>query len=240
MNNILITGGSSPLGKEIARNLSVGNNVVITTRKKNYVPIGDNIRTIGGIDLLNLSDLKELSAELENVFEGKFSVINCVGYYDTGQRPFLELSLEEDSKIFNANYTTVYHTAKTLIPLMVLRGGGHFISFTCNSVNHNYPWMIPYTNSKAAIESLTRGLANEFSVHGICSNALQMSTLKTSEEISRKPFGDHNNWLQTSEVASLIRQIIDRDHPYFNGNIVRLFQYSDSYYNQSYFERIKR
>lgn len=239
MRNILITGGGSPLGREIAETLSKKNKVIVTTRKRDY-DANNRFEVITEIDLLKSSDLKILFAEIGNSFKYDFSVINCTGYYDTGQKPFLELTLEEDNKIFDANYKTVYNTAKTLLPLMIKQGGGHFISFSCNSVNHNYPWMIPYTNSKTAIESLTKGLANEFSQHGIFANCLQMSTLRTNEEINKKPFGDHNNWLQVSEIANFIQNLLDNNHPYFNGNIVQLFKYSDTYFNQSYFDRIKR
>ncbi len=238
--NILITGGNGPLGRDITKCLSKNHNVIITTRKKEIEEVNEGVKVLHEIDLLTASGLEKLHEQVNGLFKDKFSVINCTGYYGAGQEPFLDPSLEEDYRVFDSNFKTVYNTSKTLLPLMIERGGGHFITFSCNSVGYNYPWMIPFTAAKTAVEALSKGLANEFSKDGIFSNCIQLATILTEHEIERKPYGDHKNWLKTTEVARYIEEVINYDHPYFNGNVIKLFKYSESYYNQSYFDRIKK
>lgn len=238
MKNILITGGTGPLGNALSEYLSKGNNVVITTRKKNIS--NNNCTVIEGIDLLKEKDLIKLKSEINDLFSDKFSIINCVGYYINGQQPFLDTKLDYDNKVFDSNFKTVYNTAKYLTPLMIDRRGGNFISFSCNSVTYNYPWMIPFTTSKAAVESLTKSMANEFSEFGVMFNAFALATINSEAERLRKPYGDHDNWLDLNVISKSIENFIQNENPYLNGNVIKLFKHSDTFYNTGYFERIRK
>lgn len=243
MKNYLITGASSNLGKVLANHLSKNrdNKLIITSRKTVDLGIdpNENVKYLPGIDLLNEADLKIISDTTNVFFEGQFSVIHCTGYYE-GQEPLEHMRLSESTRIFESNFTTVYNLTTQLLSIMIEKGGGHFIGFSCNSVKYNYPQMAPFTAAKAALESLFKTIANEFYDRGIYANNFQLATLLTEHEIKIKPHGDHKKWLKTIEVVNCIEQFINQPYQLQNGNTIQLYHYSESFFGQSYFDRISR
>lgn len=243
MQNFLITGASSSLGRSFFNILKneKNNRIFLTSRRKYEFPVCEDcpkIEYLPGVDLLVEDDLLKLASHVDNYFNEPFHIINCVGYYE-GQEPFFETSLENARKIFDINYTSVYGVAKAILPIMIAKGGGHFIAFSCNSVKYKYPFMAPFTASKAALESLIGSLANEFAKDHLVANAFALATLNTEPERKMKPFGDHTNWLSVDDVCSLVLNIIDQPIEIMNGNAINLFKYSPSFFHQSYFDRIK-
>jgi short-subunit dehydrogenase len=240
MANYIITGVSSYLGKEFADHLMKDNRnkLIITSRKSVDFQLHSNVKYFSDIDLLIDSDLDIIVNEAKDFFNDKFYVINCTGYYK-GQEPLEKMSIEEGYKIFNSNYTTVYNLTVKLLKVMIEKGGGHFIGFSCNSVKYNYPQMAPFTAAKSALESLFRTIANEFYDRNIYANSFQLATLLTEYEVSRKPFGDHNHWLKLIEVVNYIHHFLNQPYQLHNGNTIQLYHYSDSFFKRAYFDRIK-
>ncbi len=243
MYNFIITGANSFLGQAISEHLSKSkdNKIMLVTRSDfNFGNIiNDNITHISGIDLLNENHLEKICTDADLFFTGKINIINCTGYYN-GQEPFETTSLSESNKIFQANFYTVLGITTYLTPLLIKKGGGHFVSFSCNSVKYNYPQMTPFTAAKSALESLMRSIANEFYDRGIYANSFQLATLFTNHELKVKPYGDHKNWLKTEEVAEYIETFIKQPVQIINGASINLYHYSESFFNNSYFDRIKR
>lgn len=243
MNNYLITGANSYLGREFVRFLSKShnNNLLITSRT--FFDFGNfeskNIKYFFDVDLLTEEGLEKITKEADVFFKGKFNLINCTGYYN-GQEPFVDTTIHEAKKIFDSNFTTVYNIVSYLMPVMIKKGGGHIVAFSCNSVRFNYPEMAPFTAAKTALESLVRSLANELFKHGIYSNSFELATLSTEHELKVKPYGDHVHWLKVEEVVGYIEQFITNPIQIQNGNSILLYHYSDSFFNKSYYERIKK
>ena len=242
-NNYIIAGANSYLGQAIAKHLAQSdiNRVLLVTRKPfDFSTLeSEKIKHVKGIDFLNKNHLLSLSSEANIFFKEMFNVINCMGYY-SGQEPFNETSFEEASRIIESNFISVYRSASALIPIMINKGGGHFIAFTCNSVRYNYPQMASFTAAKSALESLVRSIANEYYDKGIYANAFQLATLLTEHEKMVKPYGDHKNWLKTIEVAQYIDTFIKQSSHLTNGNTISLYHHSDSFFHDSYFNRIKK
>jgi short-subunit dehydrogenase len=242
MANYIITGVSSFLGREFVNHLSENesNKLLITSRKQVEFDksFHQNIQYISGIDLLNENDIDRIVDAAKIFFDGKFSVIHCTGYYQ-GQEPLENNSIEESNKIFNSNYITVYNLSVKLLEVMIEKGGGHFVGFSCNSVKYNYPQMAPFTAAKSAMESFFRTVANEFYDRGVYANSFQLATLLTEKEITRKPFGDHEHWLKLNEVVTYIEQFLTQPNQLHNGNSIQLYHHSESFFHKSYFDRIK-
>lgn len=241
MNRFLVTGASSPLGLDIASVFTedTDNQVLLTSRKDLGLPAHPHLKCLSEIDLLEESDLERLTEVANQFFDGPFHVINCVGYYANGQEPFLTTELDEARRIFDGNFVTVYNVAKYIVPLQIEKGGGHFIGFSCNSVRYKYPWMAPYTSSKAALETFIGCLANEHYQDNIIANVFAMATLQTDAEKNRKPKGDWDNWLPPIEIGEYLIDFVSARHAVHSGNVVNLYKFSESFFNESYFERIK-
>jgi len=242
MNNYIISGANSFLGQAFVRHLSKSdsNKLLITSRTYfDYTYLeSENIIYISGIDLLTEDGLQKITNKASSFFKGSFHVINCTGYYN-GQEQFISTTISEAKKIFESNFLTVYNLVTSLSPVMIQKGGGHIIAFSCNSVRFNYPEMAPFTAAKSALESLIRTLANELYDCGVYANSFQLSTLLTDHETHVKPFGDHQNWLKVDEVVAYVEQFITQPTQLHNGNSIQLYHYSDSFFHKSYFDRIR-
>jgi NAD(P)-dependent dehydrogenase (short-subunit alcohol dehydrogenase family) len=242
--SVLITGATSLLAHAVAAEVlcTPESRVLLTTRSRGAIgelATRPGVTYLPGIDLTVEADLERLAGEANRILPTRFDVVNAAGQWFT-QRPFLQISFSEAASLMQGNYLTAYGAARYLIPLLRNRKGGHFVTFSCDSVNHHYPWMGPYTASKAAIQSLTVSLANEFAQDGVIANSFVLSTLLTDRDRRLKPHGDHDHWLSPLDVAREVVSLLQDEIGLVNGNAIKLFRYSDSYFHRSYFDRIRR
>jgi len=169
--------------------------------------------------------------------DGPFHVINCVGYF-TEYRAICETPVDEARRIFESNVLALYSTAKTLLPIMGSNGGGHFIAFSTHAVTESYPLMAAFTAAKAAVDSLVQSIANEHSKDRIIANALAIATLNSPRERSLRPSADNSDWLQVEQIVQFVEHTMQTPFGIMNGNTIHLFNYSDSFFHQSYFDRL--
>src|SRR5206468_190780 len=109
-----------------------------------------------------------------------------------------------------------------------------------NSVRYNYPWMAPFTAAKSALESLTRSLANEYSAHNLRFNSLVLSSVQTPKVHESKPHGDFEHYLPPRDLVPVIDFLLSPEAYLVNGNSIQLFDHSESFFHQGYFQRIEK
>jgi NAD(P)-dependent dehydrogenase (short-subunit alcohol dehydrogenase family) len=243
-HSFVITGANSFLGRAFAKMLSKNENykVFLTSRSKfnfNGLLKNKNVSYLPELDLTVESDVKKFADAVNDFLPNQFHVINCLGYfpgYDTIQ----EINTETAKKIFDSNVIALYSVANNLLPLMCKRKGGHFIGFSTHTSYQHYPRMVAFTAAKAAVESLIRGIANEYFEKGINANTIALATLLTETELKIKPKGDSKNWLKTDEVCEFVENIVLQPSKLVSGNVIHIYKYSDSFFHQSYFDRINK
>lgn len=247
-NSYLITGANSFLGKAFARKLSenLNNRVFLTSRAQiefdekgvlDEILANGNVRYLPNIDLTVEEDINLLCNELDCFSPEKFHVINCLGFF-AKHETIDRMNICTARSIFDGNILSLYAVAHKIIPLMCSRGGGHFIGFSTHTSYQSYPLMAAFTAAKVAVESLIKGISNEYLSEGIIANVVAPATLKTKVEIDMKPNGDHENWLELSEVCNLVESLILCSNNIVNGTIIQAYKYSDSYFKQAYYDRI--
>jgi short-subunit dehydrogenase len=243
VQNYLVTGASSFLGKSFVDYLVEKTDTKVLSTSRKTLPDRNlncsRFKHLEGIDLTCEVDLIRLLEECNSFFNGKFHVINCVGFFPRYDN-ITSISVNECKQILNSNVLAYYGTAHILIPLMIKRGGGHFIGFTSHTVYQDYPEMVAFTASKRAVESIVKGIANEYFKDGIISNCFALATLLTKVEKQMKPLGDHQNWLDTVEVCKEVIDFISTSSSLVSGNIIHLYKYSESYFHESYYQRINK
>jgi len=242
-HSFVITGANSFLGKAFAKMLSKNEDykVFLTSRSKfnfNGLLKKKNVSYLPEIDLTIESDVEKLTAAINDFLPGKFHVINCLGYFP-GYETIEEINITTAKNVFDNNVLALYSVANKLLPLMCKRKGGHFIGFSTHTSYQHYPKMVAFTAAKAAVESLIRGIANEYLDKGINANTIALATLLTETELKIKPKGDSKNWLNTDEVCEFVENIILQPSKLISGNVIHIYKYSDSYFHQSYYDRIK-
>lgn len=240
---LIITGISSELGQVLARQLGAAASVPIigtmrrARRKDDDVPA--HMLLLDECDLTKPECCAAVASAASRQFSGPFGFIHSVGdYWD--HVPFLDVGPAQASQMFDSHVTTFYNVMQAMIPVLQAKGGGSAITFSCNSVKHNYPWMASFTAAKSAVDSLVRSLANEFSGDGMRFNSLVLASLKTTKVQRAKPYGDFANFIPPADLVPIIRFLLSDEAYLINGNAINLFVHSDVFYNAGYFQRVAK
>jgi len=157
---ILITGGGSGIGFEIAKLLSSNNKVIITGRSedrlRNAAAKLHNVSYIAA-DVNSEADLKNIAERLTNEFGGLDILINNAGAADLHKldEPGNDAYSIAASEI-NTNYLSVIKTIDLLLPLLRKSPEAAIVNTTsivAFAPGYNLP---TYAASKAALHSYTR------------------------------------------------------------------------------------
>ncbi len=162
---VLITGGSSGIGKTIGTYLSSkGHKVYGTTRSASKYPNFDAFPLLE-MDVRSPVDIKKAIAALI-AQEGRLDVlINNAGVGITG--PLEETPEEEIMNAFDTNFHGPIRVIKAVLPQMRKQGGGLVINITSIAAYMGLPYRGVYSATKAALEVLTEALRMETKAFGI-------------------------------------------------------------------------
>ena len=243
-NAYIITGAASNLGRAFVKSISLRSdaNLVATTRSSARLSEFDERSGslyLPGLDLLREGDLASLVSAVRSFAGARFNIVNCSGYFP-GFRGISETDPGVMRKVYEANVLTVYSVAHALLPLMAERGGGHFVAFSSHAVLQSYPLMSAFTSAKAALESLIRSIANEFGRDGVTASAFALATIDCAQERELSPNGDFEHWLKPEQVVQIVESFVEGQSSALNGNTIQMYNYSDTYFGQSYYDRIGR
>ncbi|MEJ1222119.1 SDR family oxidoreductase [Sediminicola sp. 1XM1-17] len=163
---VLITGGSSGIGKSIGIFLSSkGYKVYGTTRSLGKYPDFDHFSLLE----LDVSVPESISEAIQKLLEkeGRLDVlINNAGIGITG--PIEETPHEEIQKAFNTNFHGPIHMMKAVLPAMRQQHSGLIINITSIAGYMGLPYRGIYSATKGALELVTEAMRMEtkdFGVH---------------------------------------------------------------------------
>ncbi len=163
---VLITGGSSGIGKSIGEYLKLkGYRVYGTTRKLENHANFEAFQLLK-MDVTNVQSIQE-ACELIIEKEGRIDVlINNAGIGITG--PIEETPNEEVRKVFDTNFNGPIYLFKAILPQMRAQGGGLIINITSIAGFMGLPYRGFYSATKGALELVTEALrieAKDFGIH---------------------------------------------------------------------------
>ncbi len=242
--NYIITGATSSTGQVLAQLVTNDKNskLVLISRSLNETLKSlenSNVKYFSGVDLFKFHDYNEIIRFIDSTFNEPFSLIHTAGDF-WEHLPFLEVELDTAINMMNSHYGTLYAVCHALLPIMIKKGGGKIITYSCNATNYNFPNMLPFTAAKAAVEATIKCIAHEYSQHNIVANAIAISSLKTEANKRSKPYGDYEHYLSLEELGYTTLDLLNQRGKLMNGSVINCFEHSDSYYNQGYFQRIKQ
>ena len=242
----LVTGGSKGIGKAIALRLARdGCDVTVNYRTDRQLAqdVVDEIRKIGKeamaikADVGNATDVDAMMKATLSAF-GKVDVlVNNAGVEVGEPCPLIQLGEDDWDAMFNVNVKGVFLCSKAAARNMIQQGSGKIINISSTCGRIPSPYLVAYSSTKAAVITLTQGMAVELAPHNVTVNAILPGSVdthmneyefhalekyvgKTAEEIRKTtesaiPLG--NRMAKPEEIASVASFLASEDASYITG-----------------------
>jgi short-subunit dehydrogenase len=177
---VLITGASSGIGAELARQLAreaarSGGRVrlVLAARRTDKLEaLAEELRRERGADVLvqttDVAQPAQVAALIDNVRQkfGRLDVlVNNAGVLK--MQSFLNMPAGDMQYMVNVNFWGPVHAIRAAAPLMAAGGGGHIVQVASGVARRGLPFMAVYSATKWALAGLTESLRLELKAQNI-------------------------------------------------------------------------
>ncbi|KXN99922.1 short-chain dehydrogenase [Aequorivita aquimaris] len=227
---VLITGGSSGIGKAIGEYLSERGYQVFGT-SRNPEKITNSSFPLLKMDVNDTISVESVISEIINKTEKIDVVINNAGVGITG--PIEETPESEIKKAFDTNFHGPINVIKAVLPQMRKQGFGHILNVTSIAAYMGLPYRGIYSASKAALEITIEALRMETLQFGIKMTNIAPGDFATNiaagryhaPELKDSPYKkDYGNTLKLMnehvdngndplEMAKVVHKIIETENP---------------------------
>lgn len=161
---VLITGGSSGIGKSIGEFLHHKGFIVYGT-SRNPEKVINSIFPLVALDVRNVESIQMAVAKIIQVSGRLDIVINNAGVGITG--PLEEIPTSEIKNNFETNFFGPIEVMKAVLPQMRSQKSGLIINITSIAGYMGLPYRSVYSASKGALELITEALRMEVKSMGI-------------------------------------------------------------------------
>lgn len=219
----LITGASSGIGADFAKELAAQNHdLFITARRlerleslKKQLEQNYNIRVhTFGADLIDPAGAKNILEELKIQNMKVDVLINNAG---VGSRTFiLDKQPDDWDKIIRVNVNSLVALTMGILPAMVERQKGKILNVASTGAFQAVPWLTVYAATKAFILSFSQGLAAELKdqninvqVSCLCPGPTrtEFHSLAHAEDIDFPGFA----WMESNKVAKIGLKALEKN-----------------------------
>ena len=184
---VVVTGGSSGIGKALALRLAeVGAIVVTVARGKEALDEAVREFEARGLTLhayeADLADMAHVEAVAQRIRDAHGPVSVLVNNAGRSIRRAIENSYDrfhDYERTMQLNYFGAVRLSMYLLPDMSARRDGHIINISSIGVLTNAPRFSAYVASKSALDAWTRCAASEFTDRGVCFTTINMPLVKT-------------------------------------------------------------
>jgi short-subunit dehydrogenase len=220
---IVITGGTSGLGKQLAIQFSkTGAKVVVIARRiellqklKREYP---KIDVIQG-DISSKQETYRLAAEIISKLNKVDLLINNASYLGyTPLRLLLDTECEDFEIVLQTNLIGPFRLTKVILANMVLNNEGVVVNISSDAAISSYPTWGSYSVSKSAFDHLTKIWQKEVEGTGVKFYALDPGDMFTPMHLDADPSAKEENLLDPKNVAVDMIKFLEVGHKY---NVVR-------------------
>ncbi len=217
-STILITGASSGIGADLARQLAErGYNVTLTARRRDRLEeLAEELREAHDIHVdVETCDLGDHTARQKlagKMLAGEREVVgvcNNAGFGNLGR--FLELDLEKETDVVRLNVEAVHELTGAFLPRMVEQGAGAILNVASTAAFQPLPGFATYAATKAFVHSFSEAVHSELSGSGVSVTSLCPGFTRTEFEETAGAEGAASKlpgftWMESDDVA---RQAIE-------------------------------
>jgi gluconate 5-dehydrogenase len=182
---VLVTGGTSGLGRAMAQALTqAGARVVVTSRHRERAQSTAAELGAGALGVeLDVRDATSVSAAVESAYgllDGLDVLVNNAGIgmrsvnprFMTEPQPFWEVPPAGFRDVLETKVTGVFLVARAVVPRMLSDGGGRLVTISMSEQTATRRGFIPYGPSGAAVEALARVMAADLADMPVTANIL--------------------------------------------------------------------
>ena len=171
---IIVTGGSSGLGKSITEDLRMKGEEVVTLSRGE---LPEDVNHIS-CDITNYKSLKDAYTQLGKCGHKIRALINCAGIASMNLAITTPPSVTE--KVIRTNLIGTIYANQIFAPSFIKNKGGRIINFSTIAVNIGLKGESVYVASKAGVEGFSRVFAKELAPFNITVNCIAPGPIKTN------------------------------------------------------------
>jgi NAD(P)-dependent dehydrogenase (short-subunit alcohol dehydrogenase family) len=182
---VLVTGGSSGLGRAMARALAqAGARVAVSSRDKQRADAAAAELGPGALGVaLDARDAGSISTAIEaayETFDGLDVLVNNAGIgmrtvnprFMTDPQPFWEVSDAGFRDVLDTKVTGTFLVSRAVVPHMLEAGSGRIVTISMSESTMTRRGFVPYGPSGAAVEAFARVMAADLAGTPVTANIL--------------------------------------------------------------------
>ncbi|GGX58709.1 short-chain dehydrogenase [Litorimonas cladophorae] len=230
----LVAGASRGIGEAIAHGLAQHGAIVICSSRKqaDCEKVAEAIREAGGEAIsakLHLGELSDHGKVVDMIAEkyGRLDILINNGATNPYMGAAHEAPESAYDKTFDVNVKGPYFLSAKAIPLMLKNGKGAIVNVASIDGIQPGKGRVIYGMTKAALISMTKGMAKEYGNHGIRVNSLLpgFTDTKLASALKKAPgiqkFMDENlaisRMAQPEEMVGAVLYMVSDESSYFTG-----------------------
>jgi len=205
----IVSGAAHGIGRAIALKLASDGYSLILNDIDDLGPIIAETRALGSTvtaapgDITLPETIGALTEAIRALDLPVVGLVNCV--YRIDRAPFLDLSDEDWSRTWSTLFFSAVRTSRAVIPFMLANHRGSIVNISSvhavGSGEHDFG---TYDSAKAALNGLTRSLAQEFGPEGIRVNAVMPGMIVV--ERNRDWWMSHKMEYEAAATAHALRR----------------------------------
>ena len=221
---IIVTGGSSGLGRAVTEDLRQRGEDVVTISRRNEPEDKDHL----ACDITNYQSLKEVYLHLSKNRRKLSALVNCAGIASMNLAITTPPSVTE--KVINTNLIGTIFANQIFAPMLIKNKGGRIINFSTIAVHIGLKGESVYVASKAGVEGFSRVFAKELAPFGITVNCIapgpirtnllkgisddQINTIVRNQTISKT--------MQPSAITEMVRLLLREESRNITGEVINV------------------